>query len=92
MIIPGGHDGGAFAQTLEARDVAQGVVGGLQFHRVVRVGIDVVAQQQEQVGCVSKDRRPDGLRFGLVAAGTEGDAADALGGGGGGEGQGEEGD
>ena len=60
-----------------------GVLGAHHVH-VLGVGVDVVAEHQEQLGPGGRDRVPDRLGAGLGGAGAEGDPAERPGGRGGG--------
>jgi hypothetical protein len=74
VVVPGCHHRRGVAQTLEARLGRQRRIGLLEFTAIPRVAIDVVAEEQEEVGISRLHRRPDGLRLVLLGAGSEGDA------------------
>mmetsp|Transcript_66502 Transcript_66502/g.156970 ORF Transcript_66502/g.156970 Transcript_66502/m.156970 type:complete len:508 (-) Transcript_66502:861-2384(-) len=74
MVVPDREVGHVAAEGLQGLDAAELGVALAQRVGVARVGVEVVAQEQEQLRPRGPHRGPDGLRLGLLGAGAEGDA------------------
>ena len=78
VVIPCADDRTGLAQRGESRNGRKLFVAVAQLHRVRRVGINIVAGENEKLGLQSVDGLPDRLRTALVGAGAEGDAGEGF--------------
>jgi hypothetical protein len=75
MVVPDRDDGCGLAKLCESRDRRELAVFRPEHRHVARVAVNVVAEEDEEVVLPCEHRLPDRLRFRLVGAAAEGDAA-----------------
>lgn len=79
MVVPGGEHGGGFAELAEVFHCFEFLVFFLQDVHVLGVAVDVVAEEDKDIGLLSDDGVEDGRGFVAgVIAGAEGDFSDRF--------------
>ena len=73
MVVPGRGDGRGVAQLHESGLLRELCVPGAKYGHVAGVAIDVVAQEQEELGLRREHRLPDGLLLAAFGTGAESD-------------------
>ena len=79
VVIPDGEKATIPSKSLKIRHRGKGIPSALKLFHVAGIPINVVAQQNENVGFARSDAFPNRLRAGLLETGTEGNRFDGLG-------------